>query len=390
MQAVHVGLPLVCKTFWFRWFVAAALCFGCTAVLPRWWCGADGERWFVGQREQVATLAREVAAMVDRGVSAKEFTSDVSLFQHEWMFGSYQMAALALLQICDEYPELRDEFLPVAERAIDRLLSEEVRGFDRKSWGEDPLASLDGPNGHAAYLGYTNLVLAFHRRLVPQSRFAGLNDKISSALARRLRASPAGILQTYPHENYPIDNASVLASLLMHQKEFGGGHGDVTAPMLQRFQKEWRDKKSGLLFQAFDGRSGSAIDAPRASGTALAAYFISFGERECAAELFQSLKQNCAGSLAGFGFIREYPEGLRGQGDIDSGPIICGISPSGTGFAIAGCRIFRDRNLFVQLYRTAHLTGAPLSSGGRLQFVTGGPLGNAIMLAMLTAHSVEP
>jgi hypothetical protein len=382
--------PCTLKSFWLRWSIAAALFFGSILTVPRWWCGIEGDQWFAGNLEQVISLAREVSATIDRGVSSQEFTSDSSLFRHEWQFGTYQMAALGLLQVCMEHPQLRDEFLPVAERAIDYLLSKEVRAFDAKSWHEDPIASLDGANGHAAYLGYTNLVLALHRRVAPKSRFAELNDKISNALARRLRNSPAGILQTYPNETYPVDNSSVLGSLLLHQKYFGGDHADVTGPMLQRFQKNWLDEKSGLLFQAVDGRNGEAFDDPRASGTGLAAYFLSFGEREVAGLLLHSLKNECAGSLAGFGFVREYPSGVEGQGDIDSGPVICGISPSATGFTLASSRAFKDRKLYVQLYRTAHLTGAPVSSGKRRQFVTGGPIGNAIMLAMLTAQPPPP
>jgi len=328
----------VLKSIYFRWSIAAILFFSFTFTVPCWWCGLDGEQWFAGTPTRVAALAREVAATVERGVSAEEFTSDSSLFQHEWMFGTYQMAALGLLQVCIEHPELRDEFLPVAEKAIDQLLSKKVRSFDAKSWGEDPLDSLDGPTGHAAYLGYTNLVLALHRRIVPQSRFAELNDRISNALARRLRNTPAGILYTYPREAYPVDNASILGSLLMHQKYFGGAYADVTASMLQYFQKTWCDEKSGLLFQAVDGRNNEAYDDPRASGTALAAYFISFGDRNAAEALYRAIKLGCAGSHIGFGFVREYPSGINGRGDIDSGPVIFGISPSATGFALATAR----------------------------------------------------
>ena len=56
---------------------------------------------------------------------------------------------------------------------------------------------------------------------------------------------------------------------------------------------------------------------------------------------------------------------------------------------IAGTRIFGDRNYFKKLYRTSVLFGAPLSVGDQWQYVTGGPLGNAIMFAMLTAVPAE-
>lgn len=362
-----------------------------TALLPRWWCGRDGQRWYSGDPDICIALAREVASTVKSGVTEKAFTSDSALFRHEWTFGTYQMAALGLLQVCIEHPEFREELLPAAEQAIDRLLTPEVRSFDAGSWDEDPLDSLAGSNGHAAYLGYTNLVLGLHRRAVSGSRYTALNDAISEALARRLRNSSHGILETYPNEGYPIDNAAVLASLLLHARVARADHSDVTTPMLLRYRTSWRDPASGLLYQAVYSRDGRPYDAPRASGTMLAAYFIGMGDRQTAALLLESAKQSCAGSLAGFGFLREYPPGVDGRGDIDSGPLIAGISPSGTGFALASSRMLGERDLFVSLYRTAHLTGAPVRRGDALRFVTGGPLGNAILLAMFTAEpEVKP
>jgi hypothetical protein len=385
-----VRIPALLRSSWLRWFVAVLLFLGCAATFPRWWCGVDGQKWFTGESTLTASLAREVATTVDRGVSANDFTSDSLQFRHEWQFGTYQMAALGLLQVCNEHPELRDQLLPVAERAIDRLLSAEIRAFDARRWGEDPLSSLDGPAGHAAYLGYVNIVLALHRRVTPQSRFAELNDRISLALARRLRGSPAGILETYPGEAYPVDNASIFASLVMHRTISGAVNDDVISAMRVHYQKDWRDPRSHLLFQAVDVRDGRARDQARASGTALAAYFLSLGEPVVAASLFQAVRTNLVGSFLGFGYVDEYPRGIPGKGDIDSGPVILGVSPSGTGFTLASCRTFHDRDLFVQLYRTVHLAGAPVSFGDRRMFVTGGPLGNAIMLAMLTAQPAEP
>jgi len=86
----------------------------------------------------------------------------------------------------------------------------------------------------------------------------------------------------------------------------------------------------------------------------------------------------------GFGYINEYPDDAHGPGDVDSGPLIFSISPSGCAFSLAAARAFDDRDAFVRLYRTAHLMGTPVDVSGRRTYVTGGPLGNAILLAMLT------
>ena len=375
---------------WLCWAVAVALFSGATAVVPRWWCGREGARWYGGDQDTVAALARHVAATVARGVNDADFTSDSALFRGEWQFGTYQMAALGLLQTCREHPELRDELRPAIEDAIAGLLSPNVREFDARSWGEDALDSLDGPQGHAAYLGYLNLVLSLDRATFADSRHTALNDHISAALARRFGAAPKHLIETYPNEGYPVDNAAGLASLLLHQRLTGADHSAALAGTLECFRTTWRDPHTGLLLQAIDHRTGQSYDRGRASGTALASYFLAMAAPDLARPLFESICTHLAGSILGFGYVDEYTAGERGDGDIDSGPLIFGMSPSGTGFTIASARVFRDRALYVRLARTAYLTGAPVKRGADRFFITGGPLGNAILLAMFTAQPVWP
>jgi hypothetical protein len=118
--------------------------------------------------------------------------------------------------------------------------------------------------------------------------------------------------------------------------------------------------------------------------------------------MYRCITANASSSVLGFGTILEYPRGtVAGAGDIDSGPVVWGHGVSATGFAIADARIYGDRGRYRDLYATAHLFGAPLERNGVRHFVSGGPLGDAIMLAMLSAqdprslprrqaHSSEP
>ena len=102
-------------------------------------------------------------------------------------------------------------------------------------------------------------------------------------------------------------------------------------------------------------------------------------------DLYQAVRNQLSRNICGFGFMREYPPGIRGRGDIDSGAVILGIGLSPTGFAIAGARIHGDASTFEKLYATAHAAGAPLQTTDTLHFVTGASLGDAILFAMLTA-----
>ena len=89
-----------------------------------------------------------------------------------------------------------------------------------------------------------------------------------------------------------------------------------------------------------------------------------------------------------FGAVLEHPTtcvDCMGRVDVDSGPVFMGFGVSATGFAIGASRANDDRDAFVSLYATAHLFGAPFDDGATRTYATGGPLGDAILLAMLSA-----
>lgn len=117
----------------------------------------------------------------------------------------------------------------------------------------------------------------------------------------------------------------------------------------------------------------------------LAIYFLSFVDDVGARRLNSAIGRQRA-SLLGFAGIREYPVGFEGAGDVDSGPLLFGVSASASAFALAGARLYGDDGLSTQLLRTASLVGMPVEAGGRFSFATGGAVGNAIVLAILTAR----
>jgi hypothetical protein len=65
--------------------------------------------------------------------------------------------------------------------------------------------------------------------------------------------------------------------------------------------------------------------------------------------------------------------------------VVLGVSVSATGFALAPARAHGRRDAFERLFRTTDLFGAPEASGDRRRFLTGGPIGNALLLALLTS-----
>jgi hypothetical protein len=355
------------------------------AFLPAWLCGRSAAGLFDGRRETQLALARAVAESIRRGVTTRDFSTGSPRFDGEWALGTHQMAVLGLGQVILEHPETRDELMPALSLAADRLVAAETHRFGTAAWREEGLKRLGSRNGHA-YLGYVNLALGMDRMIRPDSPHAELHDRLTAALQRRIAASPTGMIETYPSETYPPDVSSVVGSIGLHHRVTGidRGQRELVARWAGTLRARFVDPGSGLLVQSL-GRDGRHVDHPRASGTAIAAYFLSFADEAMSRELFRGLQKNHRG-FAGFGGVREYPRTMSGGlGDIDSGPVVFGVGVSATGFSLASARIHGDRGMYGSIFRTVTLFGAPVSRGQGRWFVSGGPLGNAIMLAMLTA-----
>ncbi len=365
-----IGLALIC-------FIAAV------RTLPAAWCRLGADAWFRGDRDVQISLAKTVAAQTQGSLATSAYKTGSARFDGEWLFGTHVMAGIGFCQLVLQHPETQAEWTPSIEHCIRQLLSKEVREFDRAAWNVDALESLDQMTGHFAYLGYFNFLLSLYRQINPANEFAALNDQITASLARRFEATPTGLLATYPGEWYPVDNAPALASIALNGRVTGRNYAALLDKEKEIYRNRYIDPKSGLLIQAVNVQ-GEARNAGRGSGTALAAFFIHHAYPDLGREMYDGIRRSLETSLLNFGAIREYAHDESGISDIDSGPVIFGFGFSATGFTIGSARAYGDSRLYARLYSSAVLAGAPSYRDGRLDFLMGGSLGNAILFAMLT------
>jgi hypothetical protein len=372
--------------WWKRALLLAACVIATGAVVPRTLVGRDADALFDGELAAQDGLARAVADTELGDVGARSFHTGSARFDGEWAVATHQMAALGLAQVIAAHPALRPRYLPALRRAVDHLFRPVTWDFAREAWGHDPIERLDTDEGHA-YLGYVALAMGALRGVDPGTPHAALHDRIVAALARRLERSRDGVIETYPGEAYPCDIAAVVGAVGQHARLTGTDRRALLARMSRVYHERFTHRASGYLAQSVDPLTGVAHHDPRGSGTALAAYFLSFADASLARELGGSLARTGHTTLAGFAAVREYAPGTGGLGDVDSGPVVFGVSVSATGFALATARQMGDRERYRELFRTAALFGVPVRRGGGWRFVTGGPIGNAILLAMLTARA---
>jgi hypothetical protein len=354
-------------------------------IVTPWWCGRDAKGWYEGDASLALPLAEEFIAFEVRDDSARASHAP-KRFAGQWALITHQMGALGLAQVALAHPELRARLAPEVTRAALKSFLPEMRDFGTQSWGgEDAMASLGSDHGHA-YLSYPALALGMARLLDPAfpPNVARQHDALIAAYERRLLASPTGLLETYPGEAFPTDTAAVAGAIAVHGRVTGKDHSRVLSRWASFVDKVQRDPESGLFVQRMGAYTGKHMDAPRGSGTALGAYFAGFADRGVASHLAEALFHDEA-TFFGFGAVREYAPGHSGHGDGDSGPVLFGVSVTATGFGLAVARAAHRQETFERLYRTTELFGAPVASQGRLRFLSGGPIGNALLLAVLTS-----
>lgn len=365
--------------------MAAAL--ACARLVPPWWCGREAAAWLAGDDSVQGALADELAAFEARD-DAQRRGPHGGRFAGEWALVTHQMIALGLSQVGRAHPSRMPAYLPAIRAAAEKSFLPEMRDFGTEAWhGEDALAALADPHnrhGHA-YLAYAALAVGVARQLGPlPPALRSQHDLAVAAWERLLGASPTGLIETYPGEAYPTDVAAVAAAIAVHGRATGVDHGAVLRHWARAVRAHQIDGASGLVHQRMGARDGRPHDAPRGSGTGLCAYFAGFADRQVADLLAEGLLRQHV-ELAGFGAVREYAPGHHGAGDVDSGPVVLGVSVAGTGFALAPLRALQRREAFTALFRTTTLFGVPLDHGGLRRYATGGPIGNALLLALLTS-----
>lgn len=310
-------------------------------------------------------------------------------FQGEWALATCSMYSMALCNLGFLYPEFRSELMQEIQTLIERVLQKSYRQFDMDEWHEDPLDTLSSDNGHIWYLGHLNLMLTCHRLLGGDIRYDALTHKISEALARRIARDAAMIAQTYPNERYIPDNSVALASLKNHDIAFGTQYHRIISKWEQSASQKLIDRQTGTL--VFSISPGAMLRSrSRSSGAAFSLLYLFHADAEFFDRQYGQLKRSfgtwllpSVGCFPGAAALKENFDGSW-EGDVDSGPVIFGYSPSGTGFGIGCARAARDSAFLSQLLLTAEIVGCSIDWNGQRHYLLAPLVGEAIMLAMKT------
>lgn len=330
--------------------------------------------------------------MVEPRRLLKEMPSDIGpQFQGEWALYSCSMLTEALTNMADLYPETKDDALATIDSLIQIVKSPELRLYDKIRWREDPLESLDSNVSHISYLSHLAWMIGNYRRIGGNHGYDRLHDSICESMNRRILQSPILNLPTYPDEPvYVPDMLVAIVALSDYAKLNSGTYSSTANKWVDRAKSEWLDDKTGLLASFLDN-SGTVDTQIKGSYSALNCYYLTKIDSTFARNQYEKLKTHFKQNLPASG-IKEYHDRSCWLGmDIDAGPIIFNLSPSGTAFAIGSATYFGDNDFRNDLLKTAEIAGHTIKWGNSRHYLLAdiALVGEAITLAMRTNHKAS-
>lgn len=309
-------------------------------------------------------------------------------FQGEWAMYSCSMLSAALVNISKLYPEERERSVKQIDRLIDIVMSPELRYYDAARWNEDPFESWESKKSHMSYLSILAWMISGYKAVGGDDKYDDLYYQICKTLVLRMEQSPTLNLQTYPNEPvYVPDMLVTIVALSNYSKQMDDIYKPTVEAWVNRAKTEWIDKDTGMLksFLSYDG--GDMPSPIKGSYSALICYYLTFVDVDFAKEQYELLKKHFYQRRPFVG-IREYYDRSFSFGmDMDAGPILFNLSPTGTAFAIGPATFFVDTAYRKQLLRTAEIAGSTIRGWNTNHYLLANLalVGEAITLAMRTS-----
>lgn len=360
-------------------------------------CATSGQGSFEGEKEEIVRRANYLTSKVATSPQQllDEMPNGIGLqFQGEWALYTCSMTTAALANIAILYPQNKETAIKFIGQIIDIALSEEIREYDKLRWGEDPMDGIYGDLSHISYYSHLAWMISRYKQIGGDSKYDGQYHTLCRSMNRRIRQSSILNLPTYPGECiYVPDMLVAIVALANYSQQYHGEYSQTVKLWIERAKAEWIDQETGLLasFLVEDKGHAEIVLPVKGSYSALNTYYLSLVDSGFAKEQYECLKKQFRQSFP-FTGIREYHDKSCWLGmDIDAGPIILNLSPSGTAFAIGCATSLDDMEFRNHLLKTAEIAGSTIRWFDKSHYLLAdlALVGEAITLAMRTTKQTN-
>ena len=202
-------------------------------------------------------------------------------------------------------------------------------------------------------------------------------DDIATAFSN---SSVSPFLSAYRGAAWPVDSVVAIASLKLHDKLFEPRYEFLIIDWVKR-AKSLVDPATSLLPHQVHFKDGSLLIGARGSSQSLLLRFLVEIDPLWANTQYEIFRKQFFHSPFGIPGMREYPSGIFGLGDIDSGPLIFGTSMSASAVTIGTALRYGDTELATALIQTANAVALPFTTNEKRKYLFGFiPVGDAFII----------
>ena len=208
------------------------------------------------------------------------------------------------------------------------------------------------------------------------------------AIAAALTNARTPFLPSYVGSAWPCDSVPAIHALKSHDRiTKENRYQRVIANWLEE-AKQRVDKDTGLLPHMASLPDGKNVSEARGTSQMVMLRMLPDIDPAFAAEQYGVFRPRFLHQFLGMPAVREYPTGMDGIGDVDSGPLIFGNSLSSTVMMVGVAQIYGDSALANAMAQVGETIGLPWTNNGRKFYMAGAlPLGDIIVSYSYIARS---
>lgn len=348
----------------------------------------------LSQSTELLKKINYLESVLNQGFSKDSELDKVSYENPEFILFSLSFTSCALTNIATQDSAFKNRAIDNISKAAKLALNKVV--FTEYGFSKAPFLNKEKPGHSVLYLGHLNIILGNLRRLQPESEYNDLNNKISEYLIDSYNESKCFNLCSYPNNIWVPDNSVAMASLFLYAKNTNNDTLKIFEKWVAIMKEKYQDKKTGLLCSKIDTKNCEVKEQPRGSMIGWTIMFTQMFDSAYARALYDNYKKYHSYKLFRGRVFKEFDKGIKtGPGDIDSGPLVFGISIPATVFAYSDALIFNDQIAVRQLKRIIKIGLVKKEKGEFIKYKTRikkmqiSPLAESVLLFAETSEMAK-
>lgn len=246
--------------------------------------------------------------------------------------------------------------------------------------GTAPFSTHLEPAYGVFYNGWVLLLEAEHAALShdpeAHARLFARSEPLAAALTGQLDQN-CPFLQAYPGQIWPVDTVVAVAALRRVDRVTGSDHGALITRWLLAAASRV-DPRTGLLPHRADPYTCALLEGARGTSQSIVQRLWPLVDPASAESDYRRFKTHFVRARFGFVGVQEYPDGADGESDLDTGPLLFGLTLSGSAVAIGSARAQGDLALARTIQHELDLLGLPIAWHGERRYLFGLiPIGDA-------------